>query len=168
MKKILLIVIIIGIGFTLFYALFLRKGESPPPDDGESFPLAPDNGLPPSNYEQYEKIAIKTSEGIVVVNNFFSNAIQQSPSSFALKETEEYSVMYDARPPSFHIVIAREPRDQQRMAAESALLNILGISEADACKLNVSVRAPRFLIGMPAATRDYHLSFCPDGIPFPK
>jgi hypothetical protein len=56
---------------------------------------------------------------------------------------------------------------QYRNVAESDLLNKLGISKSDACKLNVDLRGnPTSPPIANLSEKNYGLSFCPGGVKF--
>lgn len=112
-----------------------------------------------------DQIVIKSSKGEVTVNNFFKSARDEGSRSFSLKETSDYSIGYFQPDNSFQIALISAPLQSSREKAESALLDILGISKNDACKLLLHQGVPHF-VDKTLSGRNYGLSFCPDGIAF--
>jgi hypothetical protein len=97
----------------------------------------------------------------VTMNNFYKTAafVTQDGQTVAIQQTSTYSIAYNISDSSFVISILATPVDAARAAAETAFLSSLGISEQDACKLNVYE-------GVPASVSDQYvgkvlpLSFC--------
>ena len=89
--------------------------------------------------------------------------------NMVLKTTADYQILYYAysEGPSFLISVLSSNIETARALGELNLLNILGISKTDACKLAVSVTVPQD-VSAKAAGDDYRLSFCPDGKQFPR
>ncbi|NTU67078.1 MAG: hypothetical protein HGB08_04120 [Candidatus Moranbacteria bacterium] len=86
-----------------------------------------------------------------------------------LESNGNYDIMYFnySKGPSFLITLSSPDLESSRTAGESKLIDLLGISKDQACKLNVSLTVPQD-VSSPAAGYDYGLSFCPNGKPFPK
>jgi len=119
-----------------------------------------------------ESLVIETKSGKVIVKNFFitenARAIGKGKSMYAvLRDTPKFQILYIGLDQSFLITIKDENLSSARFLAEKELLNILGISQKDICRLLVAVTVPHDVSGN-AAGSDYGLSFCPNGIPMPK
>jgi hypothetical protein len=120
-----------------------------------------------------EKIIFKTPRGDVSVNNFYKNPQTQvfeqgSPGEYAiLVNSGQYTMDYRNEDRSFGIVLNDPNLQVARRAAEKYFLEKLGITETQACKLVVSVGVPISVGDGNASGVDYHLSFCPDGVPLP-
>lgn len=86
-----------------------------------------------------------------------------------LKEDRNYSIDYIAADQSFGISLTGESLQTSRNGAEQELLNILGITKDQSCKLNVSVTVPGNIneSNHTEAWDEYGLSFCPNGKPLP-
>ena len=123
------------------------------------------SSLLPSSYSitdtfpKTETISIGTTQGTVEVKNFYKTLIDTEEGSIIMADNENYQISYDRSDSKFYIdlVIASDYRERGNLysqtKAESELLNILGIGQQDACKLNVLV----FQFGQNDSTS---LSFC--------
>ena len=107
-------------------------------------------------------IEVGTPKGVVTVNNFYKKALSQEDTTVLIfKEGNKYSFSYDTYDSSFWInILDQNETDEVRRIAEAEFLKILGISQEDACKLNVALTIPVGPSpGLPS--RDLGLSFCP-------
>lgn len=88
-------------------------------------------------------LTIGTPKGTVQVNNFYlSNPpVTDGGETVILASTTAYLITYDTTDSSFWIGIDPTQFDAVRPAAEQAFLSVLGVSSADACKLDVVVSA---------------------------
>lgn len=106
-------------------------------------------------------ITLGTSHGNVTTNNFYKSAdyITQDQQTVVIQQAPTYSIVYNVSDSSFIISILSAPLEAARQAAETAFLNSLGISQKDACALNVYEGVPASVsnkyIGEP-----FPLSFC--------
>ncbi len=79
--------------------------------------------------------------------------------------TEEvYTISYTVNDGSFTISLFSEPLGERRKQAESFLLNQLGISEYDACRLRYVVLTP-YWVNSIYAGKNLGFSFCPGATP---
>jgi hypothetical protein len=114
--------------------------------------------LPTSTY-----ISIGTSQGAVQVNNFYlSNPPVDEAEDVAIKQTTNYYIVYDPSSSSFWLGIISVPFANWRTVVEADFLTTLGISQADACKLNVTVGVV-YSPGNPDNGQSFPLSFCSGG-----
>jgi hypothetical protein len=74
-----------------------------------------------------------------------------------------FSLVYYKSDNSYAIAILNEPIAQNRIAASKYLLELLQISEADACKLNVYI-GTIYSVNQQLAGQNLGLSFCPGAI----
>ncbi len=65
-------------------------------------------------------------------------------------------------------MLMKAPVQKTRVQAEQALLEQLNISREDACKLTVHLNVLNGIDRRYDGGEDYGLSFCPNGIPFPR
>lgn len=113
------------------------------------------------------KFTIKTPEGNVEVNNVYRNAIERlSKNGVAFKDNDYYMAYYP-EDQGFLIVIQNTDIEATRKKAEADFLEILGITQEQACKLRVSLTVP-LKVNEKAGGGNYGLSFCPNGKDFPK
>lgn len=110
---------------------------------------------------------IKTGAGDVPVKDFYKSSVQVDPQrkDALVKRTQDYDIVYFAKDQSFLITLSRQPVKEARNQAELDLLETLGISKDEACKLKVSLKIP-FDIDNNLAGKDFHLRFCPNGRSF--
>jgi hypothetical protein len=104
---------------------------------------------------------LNTPSGPVTVNNFFRGA-KMIEASVYIAETDQYTIIYFNPSGELGITLgALDPSEAQRRRgpAESALLSALGVSRADACRLNVRVSPSGSFKVWDAP--DEKLSFCP-------
>ncbi|HEY5221374.1 MAG TPA: hypothetical protein VIJ29_04550 [Candidatus Paceibacterota bacterium] len=108
-------------------------------------------------------LTIGTPSGLVQMNNFYlSNPpVTDGGETVILASTTDYLITYDTIDSSFWIGIDPTQFDTVRPTAEQAFLSVLGVSSADACKLDVVVgvfwSATSSLSG-----QSFPLSFCGD------
>lgn len=103
-------------------------------------------------------IQIGTTQGIVTVNNFYKNIVASEGEILVLGQNANYQITYDTENSSFYIdVLASVTNVAAQNDAESAFLSLLGVSKADACKLDVH---EGFSDVHTAAANEPTLSFC--------
>lgn len=87
-------------------------------------------------------LEIKTASGDVRVKNFYKTDkyVTQDHETVVLAENENYSISYYAGDEGFIITLFSADTAAARTAAESELLDQLGVSRDDALKLNVNER----------------------------
>ncbi len=105
-----------------------------------------------------------TPSGNVTVNNFYNIAqsVSTDHTSILIVQTSTYNITYYIPDSSFNLLITTAPFLAARQEAETELLQILGVSRGDACKLSVREST---MPGVDAAYSGsgYGLSFCPSG-----
>jgi hypothetical protein len=119
---------------------------------------------------------IQTPSGDVQVRNFFINPVERADyadmTTVTISETKDYGIVYQIFGPrlndkyEFVVLPYAKPVEPAVAKAEAALLENLGISREDACKLNVRVGVADYVDPRHAGT-NYGLSFCSGGTPFP-
>jgi len=117
-----------------------------------------------------DTIQIQTSSG--VVKNFYKSAAYVGD-NFVFFDTfgdKDFHIQYDRSNGTFVIqliVFTRDKAQKVREAAQSEFLKRLGIDETTACRLNVTLLAPRQFPMLVRDVHDYGLSFCPGSEPLP-
>ena len=110
----------------------------------------------PLNIPESPKIKVSGVE----VNNFYREAIIIGNDGYALFEkTSKYKIAYIPVDKSFLISILDNPFEDVKKEAEKAFLQKLGITQEDACLLNVNI-ATNIRINPSYAGKNYKLSFC--------
>jgi hypothetical protein len=106
------------------------------------------------------QLSIGTAQGTVSMNNFYTaNPPVVDGGTIIIKQTPNYAITYDPNTDEFWLAILGTPFVTWQTAAEQDFLTTLGVSEADACKLDVTsgvVYSP----GDPNDGKDFPLSFC--------
>lgn len=141
-------------GVPLAYATQLVAGltsstSTPPP-------------APPTNIPTGGTLTIGTPRGSVTMDNFYKSAeyVDQYGQGVIVQQTSTYVIVYNIWNSSFTITIFSTPIAAARAQAEAAFLQILGISQTDACKLTVEVGVLDN-IDPSQAGQNLGLSFCP-------
>ena len=94
------------------------------------------------------------------VENFYKTAYPiNNNGDVVFSETENYKIIYFPKGEQFLISILGTPFEEAKKEAEQQFLQSLGISESEACELNVSVSTPRFA-NEAESGKNYKLSFC--------
>lgn len=170
MKKIAITILIVLAVAAIAYGIFsLLKsspagtanipGEIPPSDSavGEQTSFEPGSnasvGLP-GDAPQGDTFVVSGPGGSIRVNNFYKNAIGiVEETQVIIKKSTDYEIDYSRADASFTISLKGKNSDI-RSIAETDLIQILGVSKADACKLRVS----EYDLSRPGVTNS--LSFC--------
>ncbi|MDR3642100.1 MAG: hypothetical protein P4L74_00540 [Candidatus Doudnabacteria bacterium] len=112
-------------------------------------------------------LTVPAKGGSLPVSDFTKHPQEVLGATTVIKQNDNYSIVYFPVDQSFLITILAQPVQQNRDAAEQLLLSQLQVSEADACKLAVSLTVPAGVSEQLAGV-DYGLSFCPNGKAFPS
>lgn len=116
----------------------------------------------------FDKISITTNEGEIKINDIYKNPTELLPNNdVVFKENKNYSLYYYPNDQSFTITILSKNLQTARDEAEKNFLKELNISEKDACKLKIFLGMP-FFVNKQMSGKNFGLSFCPDGKPFPN
>lgn len=162
----IIIVVVVAVAIFTGSLLFFRSrntdqnpGGSPlvTTQPGATVPLDP--GTIPSS----EKITLGTARGSVEVNNFYKVAVGSDGDALIIKAAPEYQIIYNGEISAFGIYITGGTVSNVLKSAENNLLAVLGVSQAQACSLNiswsVSSGADKNMSG-----QSYPLSFCTPGV----
>ena len=179
----IIVLIAIIFGFMYFYGKTSQKKAVPTQNNTtEPTQVVPINGnkITPTVNQTQTQNSSSTPEGIlkitgkdgesVLVNDFYKSPYTQvfDPQNDAtIKESTDYSIEYQPNFQAFYINLNGNDLYISRTNAEQGLLDKLGISKDDACKLNVNLGVV-YSVNPRASGVEYGLSFCPDGIPLPK
>jgi hypothetical protein len=95
-------------------------------------------------------------------------AVDQFPAStdIPVSVAPEYSIVFFEDKTTFTIIVNARPLTETRKKAEQALLRKLGISEVEACHLNVDLGVISS-VDIDMSGKNFGLSFCPNGTSFP-
>ncbi|MDP3948666.1 MAG: hypothetical protein Q8Q17_01815 [bacterium] len=127
--------------------------NSSPATSTETNPISqmPVNYSIADTFPKTETISIGTGNGAVEVKNFYKKIVDTEEGFVIMADNENYQISYERSTSVFYIDLRTETVLQTK--AESDFLSVLGISQQDACKLNVLV----FHAGQSNGT---NLSFC--------
>ena len=154
---IILILAVIGGGVYAWFYLSERNVESNNVESSlNSTGTQPVSQLPvdykiADTFPKTETISIGTGNGSIEVKNFYKTLVDTEEGSIIMADNENYQISYERSTSVFYIHFRNDAVSQSQ--AEADLLNVLGISQQDACKLNVLV----FQSGLAEGSR---LSFC--------
>lgn len=112
------------------------------------------------NAPQGATFQIGTSKGLITINNFYTFPLIVDEEFLILQNNDQYQINYNTEINQFYIYFSVGPSSTFRNETETAFLNLLGISESDACKLNVAEGYPG---NLPSAPQQQGLSFCSAG-----
>lgn len=106
-------------------------------------------------------LTVGTPQGNVMINNFYtSNPLVFDSETVLVKKTASYSIAYDNIDSSFWIGINSDQSvGAVRPVAEEDFLATLGVSKADACKLNVAIGV-NYSQNSGLSGQSFPLSFC--------
>ncbi|MCX6761686.1 MAG: hypothetical protein NTY33_02475 [Candidatus Moranbacteria bacterium] len=131
------------------------------------------NGLPIIHGEKpaisINTFDITTRDGIITINNIYKlpGVILLDFDGVNFKNSQYYHMEYYPKQQGFIIAILDPAIQKAREIAESDFLEVLNITQDQACKLNISLTVPPSVNGR-ASGGNYGLSFCPNGKAFPK
>jgi hypothetical protein len=179
MKKILYIVVpLVVIAILIFVFLFQRKQKikqsniGNAPSGSVSLPASlpaptPENkGIsdPVTGLELTtdKKLLEETSSGQVKLNNFAKGAEIADNGIIYLIDKENYNIGYNSTSKEFIVtLLIAGDIEKTRTDAEKDLLDKLGISKEDACKINVYLYVSAALTEDKNLSQNHGLSFCP-------
>jgi hypothetical protein len=115
-----------------------------------------------------DKMTIKTTQGDIATNNLYKNPVELfSDNTVFFIENTDYHISFNPHDQSFLITLLNPDIQTTRNRAEDDFLNALNITKNDACKLTLILGMPAF-VNENLSGKNYGLSFCPNGKPFPK
>jgi hypothetical protein len=168
-KKIIILILVFAA--VVFAVLFFALKRSSPSGISNPVPSAQSSGtvsaglatpsvIDFSNVPTGDSFVLGTPSGSVAVKNFFRLPMVRSQEFLILENTNDYQITYDTVNGQFFIYASSSPLSAARAAGEAAFLTMLGISQSDACKLDVAEGYP---MGMSSASLEIGLSFCAPG-----
>lgn len=154
-KKIIILLIILIIGSLIL--LILRKKKSAlPPSTIPSVLTRPTVTQRPFSEPTGEKMEING----VKINNLYKNPLKENRQyDVVIVKNDKYQIVYLQQFQQFLISILDPDFDTVKSAAEKDFVEKLGITNNDACKLQVNISTPRYVNADIAGTT-YPLSFC--------
>jgi len=175
-KYIIIIAGIILVLMCIFAFLFLRTSTPAPEDENAQettpgelpAPASSTLNQPPSaemaaGFPKGETLTIGTPSGSVTVKNFYPRIVGGEENTVVILEKPTHFISYDTMDSSFWVAVAAKPFLENRAMAERDFLEVLGISQGNACRLNVVVGIP-YGIDPSLNGRQFNLSFCGGGL----
>lgn len=147
--------------FLVIWLFFSYSGPStkPPEEVKNPFPISATTTTTAS-VPQGEGLSLPGRSGLVETKNFYKSATEITPQNDALiTDDPEFQILYYTADSSFFITLLKTPLEATRQKAETELLNKLGISKEDACRLRVAVGAP-YWVDEVRGGEELGLSFC--------
>ncbi|MEK7549956.1 MAG: hypothetical protein AAB519_03175 [Patescibacteria group bacterium] len=176
MKKTLLIlgviVLVLVIGYATFLLLSNKKTLEQTPVPVESTATSgtasssSSQTIPPEVIQVRTEIDKKIMDGVIpteVTPDPASLLVDEFPKREAPSMITDYSTEYSKDSHSFFISLYKFPLEETRLRAEKYLLQKLGITEKEACALDVTVKV-NMSISATLAGQDLGLSFCPGSV----
>jgi len=167
MKKIIYIIAGTLVMISIVLMVIYRNKTVSPQNSQPSTASIQFPSLPSASELRDQGKAIVPSDGEnVIINDPYKDALKIVSGNANMKKTPDYEIVYLGSLKSFVISLYGENINDSRNKAEQAFLESLGITKNEACKLDVTLAvAPE--ASRSAAGKDYGLSFCPNGKPFP-
>jgi hypothetical protein len=172
MKKtiiiVVLIVCVVALAALIAWHLSATPGGSSVSTSGNNGTLpnvtpSPNAATSPSaatSGPQGTSFTIGTPSGSVQVNNFYAaNPPFDGDGNLIIVSAADYYIDYTPSNSSFWLAVSGGSFNTVRPEVEAAFLNVLGINQTDACKLNVS-EGVTYSSGDPLDGQSFPLSFC--------
>ncbi len=156
----------------IFYYFFFKKSSVVNDNNQAGVGVAvPAGGYFPVGIQQenrviYQKIQsfVKTAKPRGAPRTYL---VSEYPEMSAPSAVPDYSIVYFEDKTTFVITIYKRPLSDTRIKAEQDLLQKIGISEKEACNLNVNLGTIAS-VDENMSGKNFGLSFCPNGISFPS
>lgn len=167
----LILIIVLGITVILVAAIFIFfYSESKNNQSKITTPVINSKSTAPNpqDLQNGDYVIFQTPTGSVSIKNIFKEVIVNANGAtqpIILNQNEFYTVSYNFEGNYFGIVLNQKPVAQYRPLAEQDLLDSLGISKQDSCKLPVTETVPLSVDDQNGGNINYGLSYCPNGLP---
>lgn len=148
-KTFLIVSVAILLSFAYFYFEGIKQTEP-------TQQVTPQEVATPKQTPPAAKITV--GDG-VFVDNFKVSATPLPGGDSKLIHEDGYEILYLEKFDSFLISILKQPFEVYRQVAETALLSQLGISQTDACRLDVTITTPAY-VDPALGGNNFSLSFC--------
>lgn len=192
----LIVFVVVGAA-VWFFVFAPKQPSAPPPSSSTTLPLSSSAPYVPAAGSTPGATGVSgTSKtvtigalggGTMMANNFISNGITLSDAAnkgryllagnlgYCITDVEkcqtgtmtDFNIFFDSADSSFTIALLKEPLGQVRLVMEQFLMNTLGISQQDMCRLNYYVGTTSN-VNTPYSTKNLGFSFCPGATVLPK
>lgn len=160
----MLVIVLFILGAVYFFGS--SQGEQSTTQTG-SYVVQP---LPQPSVPAGYVVSIPTSQGNVLVKNFFATAVKTIETAVYVKDNPSYSIIYYSDSSKFTLALYATDASQAqlfRTQAEADFVGALGISQPQACELAVDEEVPNSY-DESLANVNYGLSFCSGSVPIPQ
>lgn len=190
------LIVLIVVGTVIWFFIFAPKQPpTTPTNSSGTLPLSGSTTYVPtpgsatsSSSGSTKTMAVGALDGgTVITNNFIHNGVTLSDASnkgryllsgnlgYCISDPKkcqagtqtDFNIFYDSTYGSFTIGLLNEPLGQVRFSAEQSLMNTLGITQKDMCRLNYYV-GTTYLVNTAYSDRNLGFSFCPGATTLPK
>jgi hypothetical protein len=157
MKKLLLILTLFIIGCGIWYFITLKKASEQGATEVPSDTIS-QSGVytAATNDDTYKEVKYPDPLTLAITSP------DELGNVFLVRE-KDYMIEYFTKDKVFNITLLGSDLSGARMAAESKLLQLLSVSNEDACKLKTYVGAP-YGLSQELAGSNLGLSFCPGSV----
>jgi len=149
MKKIIITAIVVVAIIAVIAGYFVWKGSqssswgssdttTAPPQGVDGLAAIPINST--ANIPTSATLALGTSQGTVTVNNFYTKAVGIDAETIILVNDPNYEITYDRTTSAFAVSVGNGVPPDSTNKGIANLIQILGVSEGDACKLTITPR----------------------------
>ncbi len=145
------------VAFFIYYNGGLQQQETSeiPETTGENYAL-----LPIEELAKKTKLEIHTEKGTVDIGNVYKNPVEKlSNNGVSFADNSDYYIAYYPEKDDFLVVIKNKDVISAEKKAEDDFIKQLGITEEQACELNVLVTVP-FDVNEKYSGGLYGFSFC--------
>ena len=188
----LIVLVILGV-VVWFFLLAPKQPLASPTNSSVTLPLSGSTTYVPPLGSTTSSGSTKTiavgalGGGTVVTNDFIHNGVTlldaankgryllagnlgyciSDPQKCQAGTQTDFSIFYDSTYGSFTIALLKEPLGGARLEMEQFLMNTLGITQSDMCKLNYYV-GTTFDVNVAYSAENLGFSFCPGATVLPK
>jgi hypothetical protein len=156
------IIVILAVAFVLTSVYWWLRPASPVPEGFSTLPqIATTTETTPTPDRVSSGDAVPVNNPVAIGDELGGGAYEISGNGSGIGVP--FNITYFEEYDYYQIALEQEPLAEIRRAAEERFVSQLGVSEADACALAVSVRTRREVNDFYAGT-ELGLSFCPGSV----
>jgi hypothetical protein len=168
MKKIIIIIgiffLIAGIFLVIFISISNKRNNNSTIGTSQTQTQTKSSlsQLPIEELSKKDNLTFQTQKGDVLTKNIYKNPVSMlSEKGVEFKNNSDYSIDFYPQDEGFLIIITNPDVKSALEKAGKDFVETLGISQADACKLKVTVTVP-FSVSAQYGGGTYGLNFCPE------
>lgn len=167
------IVLLVGVGFVVFFSRGPSSTDDIAQSDTVGFPIAQNATAPVTPEKNLQQPLNLPTNDFLTSPDTYQDPVNAgyyslgNPINQAATSTTPYLIMYIESTRFFTIELVQEPIGEARTQAELYLEQRLGLSPSDLCKLNYTLSVP-VSVSQEYAGRNLGFSFCPGATVLPK